>query len=208
MSSLRRLPFYVAIVLAVLAVLIEFAGACIGLGLSALATFDLMVLLTTALIAAPLVLGNALVGRTQGVVTLVAAVLILMTGLALLFLAIAALTAMFASLVFPIVYLGWFGGFPKADAQVFLGLAMLCKIGFAICLILAQQRFLENIGLVLIIAMSMGLTLLVSFLHGFPTVFVSITDAVAAIIILILACLRALGFAIAALPAIKKATGI
>jgi hypothetical protein len=208
LKDLRKIPFLVAIVLICLAVATELGGACLGFGIASLAMFDLFVLLTTALIAAPLILGNATVGRTQGLVTLIVSVLILLASLVMLFMAISLLFVMLGLLPFIPFYLAVFASFPKGAAAAVLSLAMLLKLGFALALIVAHQRFLENTGLVIIIAISLGLTLLVTFLHGFPRVFVSITDDIAAIIILIVTCLRALGFALAALPAIKKATGI
>jgi hypothetical protein len=54
--------------------------------------------------------------------------------------------------------------------------------------VLAHQRFLQNKGLVLIIATSFLANLIIAFLYGFvPGFLVSITDAVAAIVICILA---------------------
>jgi hypothetical protein len=65
---------------------------------------------------------------------------------------------------------------------------MFLKIVFAVCLVVSQQRFLENKGLVLIILTSFAANLIVAFLYGLvPNFLVHITDEVAALIVLVLA---------------------
>ena len=69
-------------------------------------------------------------------------------------------------------------------AGVLLGLIMTLKFGFAGCLAFAHQGFLKMKGLVLIVLTSMLAGIIVSFLHGLvPGILVSITDAIAAIIV-------------------------
>src|SRR5205823_3915511 len=76
----------------------------------------------------------------------------------------------------------------RAGADIALSLIMLLKLGFSGSLVLAQQRFLESKRLVLLILTSLLGNVIVSFLHGIvPGLLVSITDAIAAIIIGIVA---------------------
>ena len=65
---------------------------------------------------------------------------------------------------------------------------MLIKLGFCICLFLAQQRSLQSRGLVLLILTSLLCNLIVSFLLKLvPGILVSITDAIAALIVILIA---------------------
>jgi VanZ family protein len=82
---------------------------------------------------------------------------------------------------------------------------MTCKLGFAVCLVLAQQDFVKNKGLVLILLTSLLANIVVSFLQALvPGFLVSITDAIAAIVVLILAVVWGLFFLIGSIPAIFK----
>jgi hypothetical protein len=136
--------------------------------------------------------------------------LVLLTAIGLIFAAIALLFLMIGMLLAPIfgtiAYFILFGPFDRAGASATLSLTMLLKIGFAICLVLAQQRFLQNTGLVLLIATSLLASVIVSFLQGLvPGFLVSITDDIAAIVVAILAVIWAIIFLIGAIPAIIKA---
>ena len=83
---------------------------------------------------------------------------------------------------------------------------MFLKVAFAVVLVLAQQRFLQNKGFVLIIVTSLIANIVIGFLHGLvPVILVSITDAVAAIIVLVLALIWAVFLLIGSIPAIVKA---
>jgi hypothetical protein len=83
---------------------------------------------------------------------------------------------------------------------------MSLKLAFAVVLLLAHQRFLQNKGLVLIILTSLLANVILSFLHGIvPRLLVSITDAIGAIVVGILAAVWALIFLIGSIPAIVKA---
>src|SRR5438270_513825 len=64
---------------------------------------------------------------------------------------------------------------------VLLSLLMFLKVVFAVMLVVAQPRFLQNKGLVALIATSMLATVALVFLHGLvPVVLVSIVDDVGA----------------------------
>ena len=83
---------------------------------------------------------------------------------------------------------------------------MTLKFGFIVCLILAHQRFLQNKGLVLIVLTSLLANLIIGFLHNFvPGPLVSITDAIGAIIVGILAVIWAIVLLIFSIISIIKA---
>jgi hypothetical protein len=72
--------------------------------------------------------------------------------------------------------------------------------------VFAHQRFLQNKGLVLIIATSLIASIIVSFLHGLvPLFLVSITDAIAGIVVAIIAVIWGIFFLIGSIPAIIRA---
>ena len=104
---------------------------------------------------------------------------------------------------------GVFDDFPKGEMLGLLSTVMLLKIGMAVALVLAQQRFLENKWLVVLILTSLVANLIVSFLLGFvPGFLTSITDALAAIIVGIIAAIWLLVLIILAIPAILKAVSL
>lgn len=89
---------------------------------------------------------------------------------------------------------------------VILTLLMSLKLAFGILLYFAHPRFLENKGLVLIVLTSLLSQLIISCFQGFPPGFlISITDAVGAIVVGILAAIWALIILIGSVPAVVKA---
>jgi VanZ family protein len=104
-----------------------------------------------------------------------------------------------------LIYLIGYGSFDRGLATAVLSVIMTLKLGFAVCLILAHQGFVKMKGLVLIILTSIAAGIVVSFLHGVvPGILVSITDAIAGIVVGILAALWALFFLIGSIPSIVK----
>lgn len=199
-----RLPFFViALILIALAVLCELAATDIlvllthggqgpetpGLAINYLAIFDGLLAYTSTIMALGLT-NRALVGRVQGLVTLVVSFFGLLGAIALVIVAFILLTVMVTLLVAvpfgTLAYLAAWGHFATGAAAVTLSLVMVLKIAFCICLLLAHQGFLKNKGLIILAAASLALTWLVGFLHAFPLGFlVSIADAIAALIIAI-----------------------
>jgi hypothetical protein len=208
MNSLRKFPLMIALVVFGFALLLEFAAACKSMGATGLAFFDLLVLMTIFLIAAPLVFTNAVVGRTQGLVTFICAIFILILALIGVLASIALLYTMMSAMSFPPSYLAVFARFPVSDVAPFLAFAMLLKFAFCGLMLLAQQKFIENRGLVIIVAMSLGGSALLGFLHAMPRIIVYVTDDIGAIILFIVVLIRAIGFIRGSLPAMKKAAGI
>jgi hypothetical protein len=73
-------------------------------------------------------------------------------------------------------------------------------------LVAAQQRFIQNKGLVALVITTLVANLVVAFLHGIvPGILVSITDAIAAIVLAIVAIIWGLVLAIGSIPSIVNA---
>lgn len=180
-----------------------------GLGIPYLALLDGLLLLTLGLMGASLLIPERVHGRVQGLVTLIGAIVALLAGLAMLLAAIGLLFLMvglFTAVPFgTIAYMAVWGFFNRGGASATLGLLMVLKVVAAVCLVVAHPRFLQNKGLVLLVLTSLLANAIVSFLHGFvPIVLVSITDALGAIIVAILALIWAVVLLIGSLVSILK----
>jgi len=216
LDSLRKPLFIVAVILLVLAVLIELGSGFYigttespGYGIRYLAILDGLVLFTIGIITAPLLIPARVVGRVQGIISFVVSLLMLIGAIVMIVVAIGLLVLMislFMAVPFgTVVYIAKFASFDTGQAAATLGIIMSLKLAFAGFLVFSHQRFLENKGLVLIILTSFLATIIVSFLHGLvPSFLVSITDDVAAIITAILAAIWALFYLIGSIPAIIK----
>lgn len=181
-----------------------------GLAIPSMALVDAAILFTVALMGLSLILPSSVHGRLQGLATLIVCVLILLAALALLIGAITLLLLMvslFLAAPFgTLAYLAIYGSFPVGSANAILAYLLMLKLGFAVCLVLAHPRFLQNRGLVLIIATSLLLNLVIGLLHGFvPVILVSITDAIGAILVAVLALIWAIAFLVGSLSSILKA---
>jgi hypothetical protein len=162
---------------------------------------------------AAMLVGDRLHAKIQGIATLIVSLLAILGAIVLVFTTLALLLIMIALLLAvpfgTIAYLALYGAFDTGSAQVILALALTLKLVAGGCLALAHQRFLQNKGLVLIIITSLVANVVVSFLQNIvPTPIVSITDAVAGIIVLVLVLIWAVILAIASLPAIVKAIDV
>jgi hypothetical protein len=226
MLEALRTPFFViALIALLLVVLVELASVGFlgtvatdaygslqnpGYGIRYLALLDGLLLFTVALMAVSLLVPERIHGRVQGIVTLIFSLLLLLGAIVLIFVAIGLLMLMVSLLLAvpfgTIAYMAAFADFSVGAARATLGALMTLKLVFAVCLMLAQQRFMENKGLVLLILTSLLANVIVSFLHGFvPGFLVSITDDVGAIVVGILAAIWALVFLIGSIPAVIKA---
>jgi hypothetical protein len=168
-----------------------------GLGVPALVLVDAVLLLVLLVMATALVVPARIHGRVQGVVGAVVSVLVILAAIVTAFRALAQLILMVSLLLAvpfgTIVYLIIWGFFDRGGAAVALGLLMLVKIVAAICLGIAHQSFVTDKGLLLIVAASLIAGLVVSFLHALvPGFLVSITDAIAAIVVAIIGIVVAL----------------
>lgn len=168
-----------------------------GLGIPYLALVDGILAYSLALMVLALVLPEHLQAKLQGIVSVILMFFLALACIVLIFVALAQLLLMiglfFAIPFGTIAYLIIWGSFPKTAAAVILSLLMTFKIAASICLPIAHQRFLKDIGLILMILTSFLATIIVSFLHGLvPGPIVSITDALAAIIVGIIALIWAI----------------
>ncbi|MGR9045865.1 MAG: hypothetical protein ACU83N_11245 [Gammaproteobacteria bacterium] len=217
MDTLRKPLFLIAAALLLIAFLIEMGSSVLpdtyelpGFGIPYLTLIDGLLLYVVATMGIALIIPERIQGRIQGVITFIVSLIALFAAFGLLLAAFAALMAMISLLLAvpfgTAAYFAGFASFARGAAAVTLSGLMSLKLGFAVCLILAHQRFLENRGLVLLIMTSLLANVLVEFLHGFPPGFlVSIVDALAAVIIAVLALIWSLSFLIFSLPAIVKA---
>lgn len=204
MDNLRAPFFWAACVVLLLTILIELASAAVmpglpagldagtpGLGIRYLAIIDFLLAYGIGTQALSLLAPRALVGRLQGIVALVLSFFGCLGTIALAIVALLLLILMVTLLVAvpfgTIAYMVAWGTFPVGTAEATLALLMLLKIAFCVLLLLAEQRFLQNKGLVILSALSLGTTWLVAFLIDFPPFFlVSIADAIGALVIAII----------------------
>ena len=181
-----------------------------GLGIGYLALVDGVALFTVLLMGIGLVVPPKLQGRLSAIVTFIFAILLILAALVLLIIAIVKLILMVTLLfAFPfgtIAYLIIWGSFPRGEATVLLSLLMFLKLVFGAFLVLAQPRFVQNKGLVLLTLTSLICNIVCEFLHGIvPGILVSITDALAAIVFSIVAIIWALVLLIGSIPGIIRA---
>lgn len=220
LDELRRPFFILALVLMIFVVLIEIGSPWLmrvsggdfdrpGYGIQYLVFVDAFLLYVTALIGLALIIPERIQGRLQAVATLIFSFfgclgIFMAIIFAIVFLLIL-VTLLLAPIFGTVAYLAVYGDFDRGGANVTLSLIMLLKIGFCILLILAHQRFLQNKSLVLLTLTSLVANLIISFLHNLlPLVLVSITDALGAIVVGILALIWAIIFLVGSIIAIVK----
>jgi hypothetical protein len=184
-----------------------------GLGIPYMAILDIVIAFTVILMGITLFAPKNVVGRVQGCVTCFLSCSMILAGIVAIIVAFVLLLIMVALLLAvpfgTIVYLAIYGFFAVGAASAATGLVLVLKLIFVVCLILAQQRFLENKSLIILILSSIICTIIVSFLHGFvPGILVSITDAIAAIVVGICGVIWWVLLLIGAIPAIIKALNI
>jgi hypothetical protein len=226
LDSMRKPIFVVALIAIFLNVLVELGSIGIlkqptnsavasldvsvnGKAIPAMALLDGLVLYATLIIGIALLVPERLQSKVQGIVTLIFAILLVIACIGVLITDIVQLVLMVSLLMAPIfgtiAYFAIWASFGVDSARVVLGLVMTLKIIFAVCVVLAHQRFLQNKGLVLIIATSFLANLVIAFLYGFvPGFLVSITDALAAIVICILAIVWAVVYLIGGAVSVVK----
>jgi hypothetical protein len=226
LDTIRKSFFMIALVFIGLAVLVEIgsiaklgvvgtgaAGLNVptpGKGILSLAFLDGLVLYTTILIGLALIVPERIQGRVQGLATLIFSVLVLIADIVMILAALALLILMVTLLLAPIfgtiAYFAIYGSFHTDNARTALSLIMTLKLVFAVCLIVAHQRFLQNKGLVLLVLTSLLATFIVSFLLGFvPGFLAAITDDIGAIIVGILAAIWAIVFLVGSVVSVVKA---
>jgi hypothetical protein len=180
-----------------------------GVGISSLAFLDGLLLLSVVLTGLALVLPGGIHSRVQGVATLVVSLLLVMGDIAFLFATLGMLFTMIGLLLAvpfgTIAYLAIWGSFAVGAAAAALGVLLMLKLAFGVCLVLAHPRFIENKWLVMLAITSLVATVLLSILHGFPPrILASIADAVGGLVVGILAAIWALIFLIGSVVAVIK----
>ncbi len=168
-----------------------------GFGIPYLAMLDILLVFTMSLIAIGIWLPERIHGRLQGIATLIVSILVLLAAIRAIFKSLIALIIMVTLLLSPIfgtaAYFVLYSSFNRSGAEFTLGWAMFLKLLFAVFLVLGHQRFLESKSLVVLILLSLLSTFIVQFLIDFPPgVLVSITDALAGLIVAIITAILAI----------------
>lgn len=181
-----------------------------GIGIRYLALVDGFLLFSVVMLGISTMVSQRAYGRVQGVVTLVVSVIWLLLCLAMALAAFVQLIVMISLLLAPIfgtmAYVAIWGFFPTSRAAAVLGLLVLLKLVFVVCLVLAQQRFLQVKWLMAHIATSFVLQLGLGLVHGLlPRVVVSIGDQLVGLVIAVVALVGSLITLIFAIPAVVNA---
>jgi hypothetical protein len=185
-------------------------GAPPGQGLRGLALLDGVLLFNVGILFAGLWLHDRVYAKTQGVVTLAFMLITLLGGLAFLLLTIALLLLMvglFLAVPFgTLAYFAGWGFFDVGSAAVALSLGFVLKLIAVVGALLSQPEFLRMKGFMALGATSLVGSLLISFLQGeFPLPLVSMTDALGAIIVVILALVWAFVQLLGSISSVLKA---
>lgn len=226
--ALRKVPFFIAIALSLLVVIVETASSAVlgsdskaassldaptpGFGILYLALIDGLLFMTALTMGLGL-LYERIAGRIQGIVMLIFSFLLLLGSILLIILTLVILLLMVSLLLAvpfgTIAYLALYGHFDKPGAAVTLSIVMFLKLAFAVCLVLSNPAFLKMKGLVLLILTSLLAQIILGFLHGFvPLPLVSITDALGGIVNALLAAIWALVAFILYIVAVVKAANL
>jgi hypothetical protein len=223
MTALIRKPFLIwSLVLFAAALAIE-AGSRIwidprvvdtanvptpGLGIPSLAALDLLVVLTVII---TMLIGLQVpgVGRITGIASVIVSFFGCLGSLILLFITIGMLLLMIGLLLAvpfgTAVYMAVYGSFPLGTAGATLAVIVVLKLAGFFCLVLGSEQILKSCLLLLLFACSIGLTVLLSFLHGFPPgVLASITDAIGAIVAFIVAIIWAIIYFVVGIISVIK----
>lgn len=208
LDSLRKPVFVIALIVIGLTVLVELSSIALvsnvssaantlnvsvsGQAIPSMSVLDGLIFYAMLMMAIALLLPERFQSKVQSIATIIVALILLLAcvvrivvDLQLLFLMIGLLLAVpFGTIAYLVIW----GHFDTGSARVALSLIMFLKIAFCVCLVIAQQRFLKNKGLVLIILTSFLANILIAFLYGLvPSPLVSILDMVGAIVVCILA---------------------
>lgn len=230
LEELRKPLFFLAVILMGIIVVFEAGSAAIlglqssglaneiaktgasapGMGIPYLAVFDTLVMFTVLLICMSLIVPERLQAKLQGIITLIVSLIILMASIGLIFVAIGKIFLMLGLLLAPIfgtiAYFAVYGQFDTTAARVILGFIMSLKFTFAILLLFSHQKFIENKGLVLIVLSSIVAGVIVGICHNIvPGFLASISDGIAAVVVLMIALIWALFFLVGSIRSIVKA---
>jgi hypothetical protein len=225
LDSMRKPIFIIALIAIGLTVLVELSSIALisngsssanalnvsvtGQAIPSMAYLDGLIFFAALIIAIALLVPERVQSKVQGIVTVIVSFSLLLgcivcifKNLTMLFLMISLLLAVpFGT----IVYFAAWAHFDTNTARIALSLIMTLKIVFAVCLVLAQQRFLQNKGLVLIILTSFLENLIIAFLYGFvPGFLVNPADRIAAIICGVLGAIWAVIYLVGGIISVVK----
>lgn len=165
-----------------------------GYGIASLQYVDCLLLFSIFMVALPLVAKAEIVAKLQGVLTVIISLITLVFGF-LFILKVVAMLFLMTSLMLAIpfgtiTYMVLYGSFETGEAAAIMSTLMTLKIAIAVLLLLAHEQFLKNLGLILLIGTSLITMVILGFLHNFLPIFlVNITDAIGALINVIIALL-------------------
>lgn len=223
LDELRKPFLVIALVLVFLVLLMElgsiaFLGASsssygispTGKAIPALAFVDGILFLHTFLLVMPLLITAQVQIKFQGIAMIVVTVLLLLGCLKLIIkdivLLILMVSLLFAPLFGTLAYFAIWSDFKTPEATAALSMIMMLKLLFCVFLLLAQQGFLKQKGYVLLIVTALACNLLIAFLYSIvPGPLVSITDAIAAIIVCVLGIIWGLVYLISGIRSTFRA---
>lgn len=180
-----------------------------GLGIVMLSFMDGIVFFTLLMMTLAVVVPARVFGAIQGIITFIIMLLTLIGGIVSIFIAVGLLVLMvtlLAAVPFGTAfYMATYGTFALTEARAALAAIFFFKTAGIVCIFLAQQKFLAVKGLVFLLLSSFLVGFIVSLLHAFPPgVLVSIADAIAAIIVGIIAAIWAMLKLIGSIPGVIK----
>ena len=181
-----------------------------GLAIPYMALLDGVLLYAVLLMGLALLAPERILGRVQGLITLIVSIVVIVVAIILAikaFVELMIMISLFLAVPFgTIAYLAIWGFFATGTAATLLSVSMILKLVFVVLLVLAQQRFLQNKGLVGIIITSIVCCFIIGFLQTFvPGILVSITDHIGAIVAMILVIVWGIFLLIGAVISVVKA---
>lgn len=186
------------------------SGATPGLGIRMLGLIDLALAWTLLLMAVEIVHPIGTLAKIQGFITFVLSLFGIFGGFVLIFTTITLLILMVSLLLaFPFgttAYMVTWANFPTGYARGILVLLMTFKLIGTGLVVVASPTLIRNKGLVVLLALSIGLTFLTGLLIGFvPTIVAAIADVIAALISAIAGTVWMLVLLIGSLGSIRRA---
>lgn len=181
-----------------------------GNGIGYLALIDGYLLFSMIMLGLSFLVSQRLYGRLQGIVTLIVSFSWIILSFVMALAAYVHLMVMFGLFVAApfgtIAYLAIWGFFPVTKSAAVLGLLLFLKLVFLVLLVLAQQKFLQSVVLMIHIAMSFVLQLVLGIVQGWlPFIVVSLGDQLLALVFAIVSLVGAVWALVLSIPAVLNA---
>jgi len=181
-----------------------------GNGIGYLALIDGYLLFSVIMLGLSFLLSQRAYGRMQGIVTLIVSFCWIILSFIMALVAFVLLLVMFGLFVAvpfgTIAYLAIWGFFPVGQSAAVLGLLLFLKLVFVALLVLAQQKFLKAVALMIHIAVSFVLQLVLGIVQAWlPGIVVSLGDQLLALVFAIVSLLGAIWAFIWTIPAVVNA---